>query len=218
MHTHTKGRHYSFDAPYIWALPVWGGGGHIEEPLNYRNHAPLHCSQRGPLSRDLFQFLGSLPIPFFVSDLKSTFSLPPHICDHLSLIIIIVIVFFKHFISQSSHLVLLFIPFKIKRRGAKTACVTVTLSLIIRDISHFRSYINESNQWLLITPSPLSPHFPHVTPSFFQLILKSMSAILAIFGHLAIGPCATNSGKWGIPEKNYKNVLKEKYQHEKERS
>ena len=30
---------------------------------------------------------------------------------------------------------------------------------------------------------------------------------LTIYGHLAIGPCATNSGKWGIPEK-YKNVDK----------
>ena len=34
-------------------------------------------------------------------------------------------------------------------------------------------------------------------------------AILAIFGHLAIGPCATNSGKWGIPEKSYKNVAQQ---------
>ena len=30
-------------------------------------------------------------------------------------------------------------------------------------------------------------------------------AKMAIYGHLAIGPCATNSGKWGIPEKSYKN-------------
>ena len=29
---------------------------------------------------------------------------------------------------------------------------------------------------------------------------------LAIYGHLAIGPWAINSGKWGIPEKSYKNV------------
>ena len=29
---------------------------------------------------------------------------------------------------------------------------------------------------------------------------------LAIYGHLAIGPCATNSSKWGIPEKKYKNI------------
>ena len=32
---------------------------------------------------------------------------------------------------------------------------------------------------------------------------------MAIFGHLAIGPWATNSGKWGIPEKIYKNVAKQ---------
>ena len=31
-------------------------------------------------------------------------------------------------------------------------------------------------------------------------------AKMAIYGHLAIGPCATNSWKWSIPEKNYKNV------------
>ena len=31
-------------------------------------------------------------------------------------------------------------------------------------------------------------------------------AKIAIYGHLAIGPCATNSGKWGIREKNNKNV------------
>ena len=28
-------------------------------------------------------------------------------------------------------------------------------------------------------------------------------------GHLAIGPCATNSGKWGIPEKNNTNVAQQ---------
>ena len=32
---------------------------------------------------------------------------------------------------------------------------------------------------------------------------------MAIYGHLAIGPCATNSGKWGIPEKSYKNVAQQ---------
>ena len=32
---------------------------------------------------------------------------------------------------------------------------------------------------------------------------------LAIYGHLAISQCATNSGKWGIPEKNYKNVAQQ---------
>ena len=26
---------------------------------------------------------------------------------------------------------------------------------------------------------------------------------------MAIGPCATNSGKWGIPENNYKNVAQQ---------
>ena len=37
----------------------------------------------------------------------------------------------------------------------------------------------------------------------FNFLKKSK---LAIYGHLAIGPCATNSSKWGIPEKNYKNI------------
>ena len=32
---------------------------------------------------------------------------------------------------------------------------------------------------------------------------------LTIYGHLANGPCATNSGKWGIPEKSYKNVAQQ---------
>ena len=34
-------------------------------------------------------------------------------------------------------------------------------------------------------------------------------AIMAIYGHLAIGPCATKIGKWGIPEKSYKNVAQQ---------
>ena len=29
---------------------------------------------------------------------------------------------------------------------------------------------------------------------------------MAILGHMAIGPYATNMGKWGIPGKSYKNV------------
>ena len=29
---------------------------------------------------------------------------------------------------------------------------------------------------------------------------------MAIYGHMAIGPRATNMGKWGIPEKNAKKV------------
>ena len=45
----------------------------------------------------------------------------------------------------------------------------------------------------------------HLWPDGQMAIL----AILAIFGHLAIGPCATNSGKWGIPEKSYKNVAQQ---------
>ena len=32
---------------------------------------------------------------------------------------------------------------------------------------------------------------------------------MAIYGHLAIGPYATNMGKWGIPEKYYKNVAQQ---------
>ena len=31
--------------------------------------------------------------------------------------------------------------------------------------------------------------------------------ILAIYGTLAIRPRANNMGKWGIPEKSYKNVV-----------
>ena len=31
-------------------------------------------------------------------------------------------------------------------------------------------------------------------------------AKMAIYGHLAIGPYATNMGKWGIPEKSITNV------------
>ena len=34
-------------------------------------------------------------------------------------------------------------------------------------------------------------------------------AIMAIYGHLAIGPCATNVSKWGIPEKSYQNVAEQ---------
>ena len=32
---------------------------------------------------------------------------------------------------------------------------------------------------------------------------------MAIYGHMAIGPRATNMGKWGIPEKNSKNVAQQ---------
>ena len=31
-------------------------------------------------------------------------------------------------------------------------------------------------------------------------------AKMVIYGHLATGPCATNMGKQGIPEKNFKNI------------
>ena len=34
-------------------------------------------------------------------------------------------------------------------------------------------------------------------------------AKMAIYGHLAIEPRATNMGKWGIPEKNYQNVAQQ---------
>ena len=34
-------------------------------------------------------------------------------------------------------------------------------------------------------------------------------AKMAIYGHLAIGPRATNMAKWGIPEKSYKNVAQQ---------
>ena len=42
--------------------------------------------------------------------------------------------------------------------------------------------------------------------SVFLCQAKPKLPYLAIYGHLAIGPWATNSGKWGIPEKSYKNV------------
>ena len=29
------------------------------------------------------------------------------------------------------------------------------------------------------------------------------------YGHMAIGPYTTNMGKWGIPEKSYKNVAQQ---------
>ena len=32
---------------------------------------------------------------------------------------------------------------------------------------------------------------------------------LAIYGHLAIGPSANDMGKWGIPEKSYKNLAQQ---------
>ena len=41
------------------------------------------------------------------------------------------------------------------------------------------------------------------------LALWPKMAKMAIYGHLAIGPWATKSGKWGIPEKSYKNVAQQ---------
>ena len=38
---------------------------------------------------------------------------------------------------------------------------------------------------------------------------KIWQANLAIYDHTAIGPCATNMGKQGIPEKNFKNVAQQ---------
>ena len=36
-------------------------------------------------------------------------------------------------------------------------------------------------------------------------------AKMAIYGHLASEPCATNIGKWGIPEKGYQNLAQQCY-------
>ena len=33
---------------------------------------------------------------------------------------------------------------------------------------------------------------------------------MAIYGHLVFGPCATNSGKWGILEKIFTNVAQQR--------
>ena len=46
------------------------------------------------------------------------------------------------------------------------------------------------------------------------LAIKSSRSVpfwpyLAIYGHLAFGPWPTNNGKWGIPEKSYKNVAQQ---------
>ena len=37
----------------------------------------------------------------------------------------------------------------------------------------------------------------------------TLQAIMAIYGHMAIGPYATNMGKWGIPGKSNKNVAQQ---------
>ena len=42
-----------------------------------------------------------------------------------------------------------------------------------------------------------------------RVILILIMAKMAIYGHMAIEPCATNMGKQGIPEKNYKNVAQQ---------
>ena len=38
---------------------------------------------------------------------------------------------------------------------------------------------------------------------------RDQSLHMAIYGHMAIGPYATNMGKWGIPGKSYKNVAQQ---------
>ena len=52
----------------------------------------------------------------------------------------------------------------------------------------------------------LGPFLPMLVIFFGKM---ANMAKMAIYGHLAIGPCATNSGKWGIPEKSYKNVAQQ---------
>ena len=42
-----------------------------------------------------------------------------------------------------------------------------------------------------------------------KMAIYGHMAKMAIYGNMAIGPWATNSGKWGIPEKSYKNVAQQ---------
>ena len=53
-----------------------------------------------------------------------------------------------------------------------------------------------------------SPHLSENIP-LFLIHQWQLAWFKFFFGHLAIGPCATNSGKWGIPEKSYKNVAQQ---------
>ena len=53
--------------------------------------------------------------------------------------------------------------------------------------------LNWPPKWLILSQKNKWPFWPY----------------LAIYGHLAIGPYATNMRKWGIPEKNYKNVVQQ---------
>ena len=56
----------------------------------------------------------------------------------------------------------------------------------------------------------LGPFLPMKVIFFdFNGNFNGKMAKMAISGHLAIGPWATNSGKWGIPEKSYKNVAQQ---------
>ena len=49
---------------------------------------------------------------------------------------------------------------------------------------------------------------------FYRILFQSKDPALGngvsqIYGHMAIGPYATNMGKWGIPGKSYKNVAQQ---------
>ena len=55
---------------------------------------------------------------------------------------------------------------------------------------------------------PTCLYFSHTVRWPFGHKLPNM-AKMAIYGHMAIGPCATNMGKQGIPEKNFKNVAQQ---------
>ena len=55
---------------------------------------------------------------------------------------------------------------------------------------------------------PMKVVFFYFNWNFNGKMAKNM-AKMVIYGHMAIRPWATNSGKWGIPEKRYKNVAQQ---------
>ena len=42
-----------------------------------------------------------------------------------------------------------------------------------------------------------------------KMAIYGHMAKMAIYGNMAIGPWATNSVKWGFPEKSYENVAQQ---------
>ena len=52
----------------------------------------------------------------------------------------------------------------------------------------------------------LSCNAPQTLSSILLRRARPTSEANAIYGHLAIGPCATNVSKWGISEKSYQSV------------